>query len=91
MCLFSTGTKHLTEIPDLVSEYRVRVYLGVTFSSVRGQVVIVGIVKRTQARQTKNYYSIPPGERALTLLQSIQTGSGSHPASIAVGKGKLAV
>ena len=36
-------------------KHRVCVYLGVAYSLVRSQVVIIGIMKRTQARQTKNY------------------------------------
>jgi len=33
----------------------------------------------------------PAGTRALTFLQSNQTGSGAHPASVVVGRGKLII
>jgi len=48
------------------------VYLRVTFSLVRSQIVIVAIVKRTQARQTNNYCFIPIWSKSFNF-------SAEHP------------
>jgi hypothetical protein len=47
--------------------------------------VSVGIATRLRAGPSSSRGSIPSEDKLLSLLRTVQTGSGAHPASYAMG------